>query len=109
MVRRSRTSGSFLRMASWRASTTRLSQASGPTTPAKAMKTNDGQQVDARTGSCTVHTTNHSTGTATTRQHVEDEEAVDLLGLTATGDDQLVPGACRRIRSGRNRLGQRRR
>ena len=64
MVRRSRTSGSLRRMASWRSATTRLSQASGPTTPATATKTITASSVvpDRRV---IVHTTSHSTGMAT--------------------------------------------
>ena len=68
MTSRSRTSGSFLRIANWRSSMTRLSQASGPTTPARGdarrnWRTDRGAATDVY-----FHTTYHRIGTATTER-----------------------------------------
>src|SRR5579884_83305 len=64
MVRRSRMSGSLLRMAFWRSATIRLSEASGPSSPAMATRATTASR-SRPFKDVNFHTTSPSTGMAT--------------------------------------------
>ena len=89
MTRRSRTSGNFLRMASCRASMARLSQASGPMTPAKAIRKKMATRSIPRTD-VYAHATYQTMGVATTDRTWKTRNLSASSGLAPTGDDQLL-------------------